>query len=93
MTVPTVERGLVLLNFKESGELHEAYKEQIQSTLESDTNLSALVPDSAQPCKPLTMRYRVQMRKTVFTALEISLYITKNSSHSGIVSAFLIPLK
>ena len=26
----------VLLNFKESGELHEAYKEQIQSTLESD---------------------------------------------------------
>lgn len=25
-----------LLNFKESGELHEAYKEQIQSTLESD---------------------------------------------------------
>lgn len=26
----------VLLNFKESGELHEAYKEQIQYTLESD---------------------------------------------------------
>lgn len=26
----------VLLEFKESGELHEAYKEQIQSTLESD---------------------------------------------------------
>ena len=26
----------VLLNYKESGELHEAYKEQIQSTLESD---------------------------------------------------------
>ena len=26
----------VLLNFKESGELHEAYKEQIQSTLGSD---------------------------------------------------------
>lgn len=26
----------VLLKFKESGELHEAYKEQIQSTLESD---------------------------------------------------------
>lgn len=26
----------VLLNFKESGELHEAYKEQIQSTMESD---------------------------------------------------------
>ena len=25
-----------LLEFKESGELHEAYKEQIQSTLESD---------------------------------------------------------
>lgn len=27
---------MVLLEFKESGELHEAYKEQIQSTLESD---------------------------------------------------------
>ena len=26
----------VLLDFKESGELHEAYKEQIQSTMESD---------------------------------------------------------
>lgn len=26
----------VLLEFKKSGELHEAYKEQIQSTLESD---------------------------------------------------------
>lgn len=26
----------VLLEFKESGELHEAYKEQIQSTLEND---------------------------------------------------------
>ena len=26
----------VLLDYKESGELHEAYKEQIQSTLESD---------------------------------------------------------
>lgn len=26
----------VLLKFKESGELHEAYKEQIQSTMESD---------------------------------------------------------
>ena len=26
----------VLLEFKESGELHEAYKEQIQSTMESD---------------------------------------------------------
>lgn len=26
----------VLLEFKESGELHEAYKEQVQSTLESD---------------------------------------------------------
>ena len=29
----------VLLEFKESGELHEAYKEQIQSTLESDNPL------------------------------------------------------
>lgn len=28
----------VLLEFKESGELHEAYKEQIQSTLESDNH-------------------------------------------------------
>ena len=26
----------VLLEFKESGELHEAYKEQVQSTLESN---------------------------------------------------------
>ena len=26
----------VLLDFKESGELHEAYKEQIHSTMESD---------------------------------------------------------
>ena len=26
----------VLLEFKESGELHEAYKEQIQSTMESE---------------------------------------------------------
>lgn len=26
----------VLFEFKESGELHEAYKEQIQSTMESD---------------------------------------------------------
>lgn len=26
----------VLLEFKESGELHEAYKEQIKSTMESD---------------------------------------------------------
>jgi hypothetical protein len=26
----------VLLNFKESGELYDAYKEQIQSTVESD---------------------------------------------------------
>lgn len=26
----------VLLKFKKSGELHEAYKEQIQSTMESD---------------------------------------------------------
>lgn len=26
----------VLLKYKESGELHEAYKEQIQSTLEND---------------------------------------------------------
>ena len=26
----------VLMTFKESGELHEAYKEQIQSTMESD---------------------------------------------------------
>ena len=31
----------VLLDFKESGELHEAYKEQIQSTLESDNPLGS----------------------------------------------------
>ena len=28
----------VLLEFKESGELHEAYKEQIQSTMESENH-------------------------------------------------------
>lgn len=28
----------VLFEFKESGELHEAYKDQIQSTLESDNH-------------------------------------------------------
>lgn len=33
----------VLLNFKESGELHEAYKEQIQSTLESDNPWVAMM--------------------------------------------------
>lgn len=33
----------VLLEFKESGELHEAYKEQIQSTLESDNPWVAMM--------------------------------------------------
>ena len=33
----------VLLEFKESGELHEAYKEQIQSTLESDNPCVAMM--------------------------------------------------
>lgn len=36
----------VLLDFKESGELHEAYKEQIQSTLESDNPLVAMMMKS-----------------------------------------------
>ena len=36
----------VLLNFKESGELHEAYKEQIQSTLESDNHLICMLMKS-----------------------------------------------
>lgn len=36
----------VLLNFKESGELHEAYKEQIQSTLESDNPWVAMMMKS-----------------------------------------------
>ena len=36
----------VLLNFKESGELHEAYKEQIQSTLESDNPWVAIIMKS-----------------------------------------------
>ena len=36
----------VLLEFKESGELHEAYKEQIQSTLESDNPLVAMMMKS-----------------------------------------------
>lgn len=36
----------VLLEFKESGELHEAYKEQIQSTLESDNPWVAMMMKS-----------------------------------------------
>lgn len=36
----------VLLNFKESGELHEAYKEQKQTTLESDNPWVAMMMKS-----------------------------------------------
>ena len=36
----------VLLEYKESGELHEAYKEQIQSTLESDNPWIAMMMKS-----------------------------------------------
>ena len=36
----------VLLKFKESGELHEAYKEQIQSTLESGNPWIAMMMKS-----------------------------------------------
>lgn len=36
----------VLLKFKESGELHEAYKEQIQSTLESENPWVAMMMKS-----------------------------------------------
>ena len=36
----------VLLDLKESGELHEAYKEQIQSTLESDNPWVAMMMKS-----------------------------------------------
>ena len=36
----------VLLEFKESGELHEAYKEQIQSILESDNPWLAMIMKS-----------------------------------------------
>ena len=36
----------VLLYFNESGELHEAYKEQIQSTLESNNHLIAMMMKS-----------------------------------------------
>lgn len=36
----------VLLEFKESGELHDAYKEQIQSTLESDNPWVAMMMKS-----------------------------------------------
>ena len=36
----------VLLEFKESGELHEAYKEQIQSTLESNNPWIAMMMKS-----------------------------------------------
>lgn len=37
----------VLLEYKESGELHEAYKEQIQSTLESDTSTKRATSSTA----------------------------------------------
>ena len=36
----------VLLDFKKSGDLHEAYKEQIQSTLESDNPCVAMMMKS-----------------------------------------------
>lgn len=36
----------VLLEYKESGELHEAYKEQIQSTFESDNPWIAMMMKS-----------------------------------------------
>ncbi len=36
----------VLLEYKESGELHEAYKEQIQSTVESDNPWIAMMMKS-----------------------------------------------
>lgn len=36
----------VLLKFKESGELHEAFKEQIQTTLESDNPWVAMMMKS-----------------------------------------------
>ena len=36
----------VLMTFKESGELHEAYKEQIQSTMESDNPWVAMMMKS-----------------------------------------------
>lgn len=36
----------VLMTFKESGELHEAYKEQIQSTLESNNPWVAMMMKS-----------------------------------------------
>ncbi len=36
----------VLFEFKKSGELHEAYKEQIQSTLESDNPWVAMMMKS-----------------------------------------------
>lgn len=46
----------VLLNFKESGELHEAYKEQIQTTLESDNPWVAMMMKSigADPTMSMT---------------------------------------
>ena len=36
----------VMSEFKESGQLHEAYKEQIQSTLESDNHCVAMMVKS-----------------------------------------------
>ena len=49
----------VLLEFKESDELHEAYNEQIQSTLESDNPLVAMMMKSigADPAVKKSMTY------------------------------------
>ena len=49
----------VLLDFKESGELHEAYKELIQSTIESDNPLVAMIMKSiyADPAVNKSMTY------------------------------------
>lgn len=57
----------VLLDFKESGELHEAYKEQIQSTLESDNPWVAMMMKSigADPSIKKSMRERHRPRLTI----------------------------
>lgn len=57
----------VLLEFKESGELHEAYKEQIQSTLESYNHWIGMMMKSI--CYDASIKEKQETEKR-FKALE-----------------------
>ena len=65
----------VLLDFKESGELHEAYKEQIQSTLESDSIKGQLAVLSVRPLFVYLSNY---FKKSVLWNLRIYREITRS---------------